>query len=250
MVRVKKPSRTPSKGEKKIQTRSDVINKVNDTNKIQKKEPKKGKSLKTQPGLSQLPSHGNIKKPHRFKPGTVALREIRKQVQSTEDLIPKACFQRLVRSMTAELPYNQELIKNDTKNGDNDDKTDINLIRFGKGSIDAIKAAAEAYLIRLFRQTNKAALHAGRPTIFPKDMRLWTEGVDRIKLTDFPETIITPRKRVKKENTKKKTKKSESTGKKEEGDDEMQEDKSTENVQNNGINNNNDNNNLNFKNFI
>jgi hypothetical protein len=42
---------------------------------------------------------GGIKRPHRFRPGTVALREIRKYQKSTDLLIPKACFQRLVKEI-------------------------------------------------------------------------------------------------------------------------------------------------------
>ena len=39
---------------------------------------------------------GGIKKPHRYRPGTVALREIRRYQKSTELLIRKLPFQRLV----------------------------------------------------------------------------------------------------------------------------------------------------------
>jgi histone H3 len=42
---------------------------------------------------------GGVKKPHRFKPGTVALREIRKYQKSTDLLIRKLPFQRLVREI-------------------------------------------------------------------------------------------------------------------------------------------------------
>jgi histone H3 len=42
---------------------------------------------------------GGVKKPHRFRPGTVALREIRKYQKSTELLLRKLPFQRLVREI-------------------------------------------------------------------------------------------------------------------------------------------------------
>ena len=42
------------------------------------------------------------KKPHRYRPGTVALREIRKYQKSTELLIRKLPFQRLVREIAQE----------------------------------------------------------------------------------------------------------------------------------------------------
>ena len=48
------------------------------------------------------PAAGGVKKPHRFRPGTVALREIRKFQKSTELLIRKLPFQRLVREIAQE----------------------------------------------------------------------------------------------------------------------------------------------------
>ena len=47
------------------------------------------------------PAMGGIKKPHRYRPGTVALREIRRYQKSTELLIRKLPFQRLVRAIHA-----------------------------------------------------------------------------------------------------------------------------------------------------
>uniref|UniRef100_A0A452SZ64 Core Histone H2A/H2B/H3 domain-containing protein n=1 Tax=Ursus maritimus TaxID=29073 RepID=A0A452SZ64_URSMA len=45
---------------------------------------------------STAPATGGVKKPHRYRPGTVALREIRRYQKSTELLIRKLPFQRLV----------------------------------------------------------------------------------------------------------------------------------------------------------
>jgi histone H3 len=49
--------------------------------------------------LSVQVTTGGVKKPHRFRPGTVALREIRRYQKSTELLIRKLPFQRLVREI-------------------------------------------------------------------------------------------------------------------------------------------------------
>jgi histone H3 len=54
---------------------------------------------RSRPQRMSAPAHGGIKKPHRFRPGTVALREIRKYQKSTELLISKMPFQRLVREI-------------------------------------------------------------------------------------------------------------------------------------------------------
>uniref|UniRef100_A0A8C2C2G1 Histone H3.3 n=1 Tax=Cyprinus carpio TaxID=7962 RepID=A0A8C2C2G1_CYPCA len=55
------------------------------------------KQLATKAARKSAPSTGGVKKPHRYRPGTVALREIRRYQKSTELLIRKLPFQRLVR---------------------------------------------------------------------------------------------------------------------------------------------------------
>ncbi|KAF8966450.1 hypothetical protein BDZ97DRAFT_1756591 [Flammula alnicola] len=96
-------------------------------------------------------AYGGVKKPHRFRPGTVALREIRRYQKSTELLIRKQPFQRLVREIAQEY------------------KTDL---RFQSSAIMALQESAEAYLVALFEDTNLAALHAKRVTIMPRDIIL------------------------------------------------------------------------------
>jgi len=92
-----------------------------------------------------------VKKPHRFKPGTVALREIRKYQKSTDLLIRKLPFQRLVREIAHE--FKQEL-------------------RFQSSAVLALQEAAEAYLVSLFEDTNLCAIHAKRVTIMTRDLQL------------------------------------------------------------------------------
>ena len=87
-------------------------------------------------------------KPH---PGTVALREIRRYQKSTELLIPKLPFQRLVREVAQKF------------------KTDL---RFEYNAIMALQEAAETYVVELLEKTNKCAIHAKRVTILQKDMQL------------------------------------------------------------------------------
>merc|ERR1712107_169549 len=55
------------------------------------------KQLATKAARKSAPATGGVKKPHRYRPGTVALREIRRYQKSTELLIRKLPFQRLVR---------------------------------------------------------------------------------------------------------------------------------------------------------
>jgi histone H3 len=93
----------------------------------------------------------SVKKPHRYRPGTVALREIRKYQKSTELLIRKLPFQRLVREIAREFHCD---------------------LRFQSVALMALQEAAEAYLVGLFEDTNLCAIHAKRVTIQVKDMQL------------------------------------------------------------------------------
>ena len=91
------------------------------------------------------------RKPRRFKPGTVALREIRRYQKSTNTLLRGAPFRRVVREIA-------QNFKDD--------------LRFTKTALEALQEASEAYLVGLFEDTNLCALHAKRVTITPKDFVL------------------------------------------------------------------------------
>ena len=57
------------------------------------------KQLATKAARNAAPAAGGVRKPHRYRPGTVALREIRRYQKSTNTLIRKLPFQRLVREI-------------------------------------------------------------------------------------------------------------------------------------------------------
>ncbi|KAF1746065.1 hypothetical protein GCK72_022517 [Caenorhabditis remanei] len=90
-------------------------------------------------------------RPVRFRPGTIALREIRRYQKSTDFLIRKAQFQRLIKQIVQDL--NVEF-------------------RFQSAGIEALRCGAESYLVELFADTNLCAIHAKRITIMPKDIQL------------------------------------------------------------------------------
>ena len=96
-------------------------------------------------GTLILTSCSGVKKPHRYKPGTVALREIRRYQKSTELLIRKLPFQRLVREIAQDF------------------KSDL---RFQSSAIGALQESVEAYLVSLFEDTNLCAIHAKVNTLF------------------------------------------------------------------------------------
>ena len=85
------------------------------------------KQLATKAARKSAPATGGVKKPHRYRPGTVALREIRRYQKSTELLIRKLPFQRLVREIAQDF------------------KTDL---RFQSSAVMALQEASEAYLVR------------------------------------------------------------------------------------------------------
>jgi len=87
----------------------------------------------------------------RYRPGTVAIREIRRYQETVTPLLPKLPFQRVVREIAQ---YH---------------KIDV---RFRADSVLALQEAAEAFLIDLFEDTVLCAVHAKRVTITVKDMSL------------------------------------------------------------------------------
>tara|TARA_B100000787_G_scaffold142122_1_gene111361 strand:+ start:2569 stop:2982 length:414 start_codon:yes stop_codon:yes gene_type:complete len=108
-----------------------------------------------QPARKKGPPTNTPRKPHRYRPGTVALREIRRYQKSTETLIKKLPFQRVVREIAQELPQSM-----------------TTGLRFQSRAIEALQQAAESYLVGLFEDTNLCAIHAKRVTVMTKDMQL------------------------------------------------------------------------------
>lgn len=92
----------------------------------------------------------NVRK-RRARPGTVALREIRKYQKSTDLLLRKLPFSRVVREIAHK--YNSE-------------------IRFQAAALQALQVATEAHLVSLFEDSNLCAIHAKRVTVMVRDMQL------------------------------------------------------------------------------
>ncbi|MCJ1363268.1 centromeric DNA-binding histone H3-like protein cse4 [Acarospora aff. strigata] len=95
------------------------------------------------------------RKPHRYRPGTLALKEIRRYQRSTDLLLLKLPFSRLVREIALSLvPSSGESM------------------RWQSQAIQALQEASEAFLVHLFEDTNLCAIHAKRVTIMQKDIQL------------------------------------------------------------------------------
>jgi len=115
---------------------------------IKKSAPAAG-GMKAKPAKVEIAA-GEMKK-RRYKPGTVALREIKRYQKSIDLLIPRAPFARLVRNICQDL---------------HDD------LRFSSDALRALQESSEAYLVGIFEDTNLCAIHAKRATIMRKDMLL------------------------------------------------------------------------------
>ena len=114
------------------------------------KKPKEIADEKVETTKSEVKPVTTTRKKRRFKPGTVALREIRRYQKSTDNLISRAPFVRLVREIMGAL-------------GD---------YRLKATALEALQSAAEAYLVGVFEDMNLCALHAKRVTIQPSDLKL------------------------------------------------------------------------------
>ncbi len=93
-----------------------------------------------------------VKKTHRFRPGTVALREIRKLQASVDLVLRKAPFYRLVKEVSAQWVNTP--------------------VRFTRAAMDAVQEATESYVTGVLADSNLCALHARRVTVMPRDIHL------------------------------------------------------------------------------
>ena len=109
----------------------------------------------------QAPNKKGTKQPHRYRPGTVALREIRRFQKSTDLLILKKPFGRLVKEITQDIEAEAREIGFPAK-----------AYRYQGKAMLASQEAAEARLTEMFHDTQLAAIHAKRVTIHPKDIKL------------------------------------------------------------------------------
>lgn len=126
-----------------------------------KSTPRKTAGAKTLPIVSRHamamkalkgpPVAGGVKRPHRYRPGTVALREIRQYQNSYEPLLRRLPFQRLVREIAQDYKFE---------------------LKFQSTALIALQEACEAYLVGLFEDANWCAIHAKRVTVMPQDICL------------------------------------------------------------------------------
>lgn len=131
------------------------------------------------------------KRRHRFRPGTVAIREIKRYQKSVDLLLPRAPVKRLIREIAQ--PYRDEL-------------------RFSKQAMEALQEASESYIVDLFADANVAAIEHERKTVTARDIRLallMRHDVNLPHNTDLPprehkvRKTVPSKRRVRKPKTEK-----------------------------------------------
>lgn len=122
----------------------------------------KRESYGDQEGPSSAPRHGKrsnaVKIRPRSKHGEQALREIQRLQRGYDLLIPRYSFHRVVREVT------MDILKSRPDAEQN--------VRYQAAALEALQEAAEGYLVRLFEDSYLCTRHAGRVTLFAKDMHL------------------------------------------------------------------------------
>ena len=140
-----KPALNPGQRTGSLKAIQEELRKTLARKKAAEFEAQAAKAAKVAKKSSMKAPKGEVKRLVRFRPGTVALKEIRRYQKSTELLIRKLPFQRLVR----EIAGDSKVILSPL----------CGKVRFQSLAIKALQEAAEAYLVGLFEDTNLCAIH-------------------------------------------------------------------------------------------
>ena len=159
-----KSGKKVSKSGKKDSPSAKSVKKVSKSSKKDLPPSKSGKKVSSRYKFVPCDESDENRKSRRFRPGTVALREIRKYQKSHDMLICRAPFQRLVREIHQDFKGN---------------------LRTQSAAVLALQEACEAFHYSLFEDTNYCAVHVKRVTIMPKDIRL----VQRIRGIERPAEV-------------------------------------------------------------
>ncbi len=111
---------------------------------------------KSVPARKAVAVEAKLKKKHRFRPGTKALLDIKKQQKQTNHGVPKACFVRLVR----------ELFQDASTTGEGK--------KLEESAKNALQEAAEKELIDIFSLAQDLCIHAGRKMVTAEDFKFAT----------------------------------------------------------------------------
>ena len=152
------PALNPGQRTGSLKTIQEELRKTIARKKAEERAAQAAKAAKAAKKSGVKAPKGGVKKPHRFPPGTAALKEIRRYQKSTELLIWKLPFQRLV----LEIAGDHKVITSPL----------CGKVKFQSLAIKALQETSEAYIVGLFEDTKLCAIHAKRVTIMPKDIQL------------------------------------------------------------------------------
>lgn len=114
---------------------------------------------KEKPKAEEDPAEETHKRKRRYRPGTVALRDIKKAQKSCELSFKKTPWRRLVKEIIQDL--------------ENDPSSSFSGgYRVTENAYDALQEYSEAWLTSIFRESNRSARNAHRVKITPGDFRL------------------------------------------------------------------------------
>ena len=123
------------------------------------------KAIPTQNPPAAKPAAGPTASPagkkRKWRPGTVALREIRRYQKSTETVLPRAPVDRVIREIANEVCL-------------------ADGVRLQADAINAIHAAAEQYAVELFERAQVYALHGKRVTVSNDDFKLAVKNLTTV----------------------------------------------------------------------
>lgn len=132
-------------------TKSALVAKRPSKSVASRKSTKASRAIAKKESKAPHTSQGGAKRQHRWRPGTVALREVRKYQHTTELLIARAPFRRLVKEIV---------------------ETFKDTMRMRSSALEAIHEATEAYIVGVLGDANLCTIHAKRVTLYPKDLQL------------------------------------------------------------------------------
>ncbi|CBZ25736.1 putative histone H3 variant [Leishmania mexicana MHOM/GT/2001/U1103] len=132
-------------------TKATVVASHPKKNVASRKMNKKSRSMAKKEAKAMRGGPSGKKYRHRWRPGTVALREVRKYQRSTEMLIARTPFRRLVKEIMS---------------------TFKDTMHMRHSAMEAIQEATESYVVSVLGDANLCTIHAKRVTLYPKDLQL------------------------------------------------------------------------------
>ena len=153
----------PNRAAGQLQRERSVPHPARAAERLQRRRSQRGKQPRRAKAAASADGGAGVKKPHRYRPGTVALREIRRYQKSVDYLIPKLSFQRMLKDMT----HNSLEQLKDMQRTKLED-----IPRMQVTTVNCLQTASGAKLTEMFDGANPCTIHDNRVTVMKKDLVL------------------------------------------------------------------------------